>query len=286
VIARNSCGEAYATTTLTVNPRQDDYRAVLKHNVKRDYINSKEYRKPEWVTHMEEIQKRLNEQTCSAKFTQEVKDQRGVEGMKLRFEACFAGNPAPEVTWEFDGKLIENSKNMQVKNKAGRTTLTIFEAAQEHNGYYTCRVKNQLGSDRTRGLITVKSPAEVELEKEKHSKAKLTKLVKSEESKAVKKSEPAQQKPTAKQPEPAKQQPAQPAKTWGKAGSKKTEPAKAEPEPAQMTLKKAEPKQKPIEPEKSPSNTSLKPTPKQGQRTESPKPESVQLKGVKKEVCE
>merc|ERR1712050_338949 len=43
VIARNSCGEAYASTTLTVNPRQDDYRAVLKHNVKRDYINSKEY---------------------------------------------------------------------------------------------------------------------------------------------------------------------------------------------------------------------------------------------------
>ena len=25
-----------------------------------DYMNSKEYRKPEWVTHMEEIQKRLN----------------------------------------------------------------------------------------------------------------------------------------------------------------------------------------------------------------------------------
>jgi titin len=35
VIARNSCGEAYSTTTLTVSPRQDDYRAVLKHNVKR-----------------------------------------------------------------------------------------------------------------------------------------------------------------------------------------------------------------------------------------------------------
>ena len=33
VIARNSCGEAYASTTLTVNPRQDDYRAVLKHYV-------------------------------------------------------------------------------------------------------------------------------------------------------------------------------------------------------------------------------------------------------------
>ncbi len=35
VIARNSCGEAYSSTTLKVNPRQDDYRNVLKHNVKR-----------------------------------------------------------------------------------------------------------------------------------------------------------------------------------------------------------------------------------------------------------
>jgi len=193
VIARNSCGEAYASTTLTVNPRQDDYRAVLKHNVKRDYINSKEYRKPEWVTQMEEIQKRLNEQESSAKFTQELKDQRGVDGMKLKFEAHFAGNPVPEVSWEFEGNPIENSSKMQIKVKAGKTTLTILEAAKEHNGYYTCRVKNKLGSDRSRGLITVKRPGEVE-KKPEPAKAKVSKLVKSEESKAAKKSEPVQQK--------------------------------------------------------------------------------------------
>jgi hypothetical protein len=35
---RNQCGEAYATTTLTVKRRKDDYRSVLKHNVKREYI--------------------------------------------------------------------------------------------------------------------------------------------------------------------------------------------------------------------------------------------------------
>merc|ERR1712172_280839 len=166
VIARNSCGEAYSTTTLTVSPRQDDYRAVLKHNVKRDYINSKEYRKPEWVTHMEEIQKRLNEQESSAKFTSELKDQRGVDGMKLKFEAFF------------DGKPIENSKNIQIKVKPGRTTMTVFEAAQEHNGYYTCRIKNKLGSDRTRGQLTVKRPGEEPVKKEP-----VKKLVKSEEKK-------------------------------------------------------------------------------------------------------
>merc|ERR1712013_591373 len=49
VIARNQCGEAYATTTLTVKRRKDDYRSVLKHNVKRDFINSDEYRKPDWL---------------------------------------------------------------------------------------------------------------------------------------------------------------------------------------------------------------------------------------------
>ena len=37
VIARNQCGEAYATTTLTVKRRKDDYRSVLRHNVKRKY---------------------------------------------------------------------------------------------------------------------------------------------------------------------------------------------------------------------------------------------------------
>merc|ERR1712073_81033 len=37
VIARNSCGEAYSTTTLEVTRRQDDYRSVLRHNVKPFY---------------------------------------------------------------------------------------------------------------------------------------------------------------------------------------------------------------------------------------------------------
>merc|ERR1711879_340503 len=208
VIARNSCGEAYASTNLTVTPRQDDYRAVLKHNVKRDYVNSKEYRKPEWVTRMEEIQKKLDEQTCSAKFTQEIKDCRVKEGQKAKFEAHFAGNPKPDVTWEKEGKEIENSKEMAIKVKKGSTSLTIAESAMDMNGYYTCRVKNPLGSDRTRALLTVSKPGA--------EKEKITKLVKSEESKAAKKSEKKPEpKPTAavKKPEPAKPEPPKPAKT-------------------------------------------------------------------------
>ena len=40
VIARNQCGEAYASTTLKVGRRKDDYRSVLKHNVKRKYSST------------------------------------------------------------------------------------------------------------------------------------------------------------------------------------------------------------------------------------------------------
>merc|ERR1712150_256410 len=97
VIARNSCGEAYASTTLTVTPRQDDYRSVLRHNVKQDYINTKEYREPEWIQKMREIQERLAAQAQSAKFTNELRECRLRAGMKAKFEASYAGNPRPEI---------------------------------------------------------------------------------------------------------------------------------------------------------------------------------------------
>lgn len=37
VIAKNSCGEAVCDTTLTVKPRGDDYRNVLKNSPRRKF---------------------------------------------------------------------------------------------------------------------------------------------------------------------------------------------------------------------------------------------------------
>jgi len=61
----------------------------------------------------------------------------------------------PEIVWEFDGKVLENSKEIEIKHSKNKTTLTFHEAKIENNGYYTCRVKNELGSDRTRAQLTV-----------------------------------------------------------------------------------------------------------------------------------
>jgi hypothetical protein len=157
VIARNSCGEAYSTTTLTVTPRQDDFRSILKHNVKRDYVNSKEYRKPEWVTRMEEIQERLAAQAQSAKFTNEIREVRIREGMKAKFEATYAGNPRPEFTWLFNGKDLPENDHFRLKIKDFSVSLTIYDATMDMSGYYKCVAKNDLGSDNTMASLTVNS---------------------------------------------------------------------------------------------------------------------------------
>merc|ERR1712141_536349 len=188
VIARNSCGEAYATTTLTVTPREDDFRSVLRHNVKRDYMNSKEYREPEWVTRMEEIQKRLAEQAQSAKFTNELRECRVRAGMKAKFEATYAGNPTPEFTWQFNGKELPESDNFKIKVRDTTVSLTIFETTMEMTGYYTCIAKNDLGKDTTKAGLTVNKALSAE------EKARLDELAEAEKNKAMLKKKEAEEK--------------------------------------------------------------------------------------------
>jgi len=54
VIARNQCGEAYATTALTVKRRRDDYRSVLKHNVK-PFCDEEEVKRKQHQQHRQEM---------------------------------------------------------------------------------------------------------------------------------------------------------------------------------------------------------------------------------------
>ena len=79
---------------------------------------------------MEEIKERLagdfkhriNNLTyfcCSAtvqapKFIREIKEIRIKEGMRGKFEAGFAGNPKPDITWTFNGQQLQNSKSVQI----------------------------------------------------------------------------------------------------------------------------------------------------------------------------
>jgi hypothetical protein len=141
---------------------------------KRDYINSKEYRKPDWLVKMEALKEKLAATEQAAKFIREIKEVRNKEGMRARFEAVYAGNPAPTIAWFFKGKQVEESANIQIKVNDDTTSLNILECSQDHNGIYECKIKNELGEDKTRASLTVSKVTEAD--KEAIEKAKLAAL--------------------------------------------------------------------------------------------------------------
>merc|ERR1711902_112245 len=233
VIARNQCGEAYASTTLKVSRRKDDYRSVLKHNVKRDFLNSDEYREPDWLVKMKELKKKLAETEQTPKFIREIKEVRLKEGQRARFEAGYA---KPEVTWYFKGEILKNSSKVQIKVREDSSTLTIIDCSFDDSGIYECRAANNLGTDKTKGSLTVNKMTEQEKEEYEKLKASGLQDVVDDEEKRVVKKEKVEEKKTY---------------DWKK-GVKKAE--KKEPEepkaPEKVVLKKPKIVEKPKEAEK------------------------------------
>ena len=99
----------------------------------------------------------LSETEQAPKFIREIKEVRLKEGQRARFEAGYAGYPKPEVTWYFKGEILKNSSKVQIKVREDSSTLTIIDCSSDDNGVYECRASNNLGTDKTKGSLTVNS---------------------------------------------------------------------------------------------------------------------------------
>ena len=122
-----------------------------------DFINSEEYREPDWLGKMKELKKKLAETEQAPKFIREVKEVRLKEGQRARFECGFAGYPKPEVNWYYQGEILKNSSKVQIKVREDSSTLTIIDCTFDDAGMYECRASNTLGTDKTKGSLTVNS---------------------------------------------------------------------------------------------------------------------------------
>ena len=91
------------------------------------------------------------------KFIREIKEVRLKEGQRARFEAGYAGYPKPEVVWYFQGEILKNSSKVQIKVREDSSTLTIIDCSFDDAGIYECRASNNLGTDKTKGSLTVNS---------------------------------------------------------------------------------------------------------------------------------
>merc|ERR1712071_384251 len=151
-------------------------------------MGSDEYRKPEWLTKMEEIKERLAATVQAPKFVREIKEVRIKEGMRAKFEAGFAGNPKPEITWWFNGQQMQNSKNVQIKVREDNSVLMIIDCQNDVAGVYECRAVSDMGSDKCRATLTVnKMSADEKADYEKAKAEGLNDLVDDEEEKVKEK---------------------------------------------------------------------------------------------------
>merc|ERR1711902_293433 len=147
------------------------------------------------------------------------------EGMRGKFEAGFAGNPKPEITWWFNGQQMQNSKNVQIKLREDSSTLTLIDCSFDMAGIYECRAVNDQGSDKCRASLSVnKLTTEEKAEYEKAKSEGLLDLVDDEEEKVREKKKVKEEKKTY---------------DWKKGVRKveKKEPVEA-PKPEKVTLKK------------------------------------------------
>jgi len=230
---------------------------------------------------MKELKKKLAETEQAPKFIREIKEVRLKEGQRARFEAGYAGYPKPEVVWYFQGEILKNSSKVQIKVREDSSTLTIIDCSFDDAGIYECRASNNLGTDKTKGSLTVNKMTEQEkVEYEKLKASGLQAAVDDEEKKVIKKEQEKKAKEEKKEEKKKVEKKEEVKKSYDwKKGVKKVE--KKEPEtpkaPEKVQLKKPKLVEKPKdEPQE---GVKLKPIPAK-EKQEPENKEGIKLKPI------
>ena len=83
----------------------------------------------------------------------------------IAFLCQAVGEPVPDISWYFNGVMINvsdnSSKYMTMSRSLNTTTtenaLTVYNVASPDAGTYTCDASNYIGSAATSGILTVTS---------------------------------------------------------------------------------------------------------------------------------
>ena len=94
-----------------------------------------------------------------------INDQVGNQNETVVFLCQAVGEPIPDISWYFNGVMINvsdnNSKYMIISRSLNITstenTLTVYNVTPPDAGTYTCNASNRIGSDVSSGILTVTS---------------------------------------------------------------------------------------------------------------------------------
>ena len=71
-------------------------------------------------------------------------------------QCMFDGNPTPNITWWFNGTMLDTSPSRFITSVAGKiSTLTVTSLVVDDAGSYQCRGENGIGSATTSDMISL-----------------------------------------------------------------------------------------------------------------------------------
>ncbi|XP_027756961.1 nexilin isoform X1 [Empidonax traillii] len=90
-------------------------------------------------------------------FKKSLKNTSVVDGEPVRFTVKITGEPKPQVTWWFEGEMLQDSEDYQYIERGETYCLYLPETFPEDEGEYMCKAVNNRGSAASTCILTIES---------------------------------------------------------------------------------------------------------------------------------
>ncbi|XP_029906363.1 nexilin [Myripristis murdjan] len=92
-------------------------------------------------------------------FKKPLKNQSVVDAEPVRFTVKITGEPKPEVTWWFEGEMLQDCEDYQYIERGETYCLYLPETFPEDEGEYMCKAVNSRGTAASTCILTIESKA-------------------------------------------------------------------------------------------------------------------------------
>ncbi|NXL85729.1 NEXN protein, partial [Alectura lathami] len=90
-------------------------------------------------------------------FKKPLKNTSVVDGEPVRFTVKITGEPKPQVTWWFEGEILQDSEDYQYIERGETYCLYLPETFPEDEGEYMCKAVNTRGTSASTCILTIES---------------------------------------------------------------------------------------------------------------------------------
>ncbi|KAJ3599329.1 hypothetical protein NHX12_033292 [Muraenolepis orangiensis] len=90
-------------------------------------------------------------------FKKPLKNQSVVDSEPVRFTVKITGEPKPEVTWWFEGEMLQDCEDYQYIERGETFCLYLPETYPEDEGEYMCKAVNSRGTAASTCILTIES---------------------------------------------------------------------------------------------------------------------------------